>query len=250
MADDFIAQQDQKIQDRKQRFRETAEAFAEAANSSQPKDVQKRLLQAHYDAALEYFRRVDDDILERADLDVTDHEAWLTDRIKSSANVLDQIPRFYQNIRENRLRLKLPPTMFEPSIMMFGNMQSLLATERPELAKELRVKFQEYNLPGSGFEQRINTSVKAGPVEKGPWSTGSFYLFVAVVVLAAVGYFAQSLSVWAAVALIPLGIVLIITVAVLQHRHDGKISEKGLITVLKEIVKKRFSLPSGRKKGD
>ena len=74
------------------------------------------------------------------------------------------------------------------------------------------------------------------PVIRSAWANGSFYLFTFAVVIAALGFLANSVPFYTLAIILVAGILFIPLIGVLQLRQDDRLSEKSFIELLKLVV--------------
>lgn len=87
---------------------------------------------------------------------------------------------------------------------------------------------------------RLLDYVGKEPIQKmkqnNPWISGSFYLVLAVVLLAVLATIAKLIH-WALLPIIFIGgILLVISIGVLQLRNDDRISDKSFSSLLKQVI--------------
>ena len=71
-----------------------------------------------------------------------------------------------------------------------------------------------------------------------PWLSGSFYLFLVVIVIATLGVLAQSVH-WALLPIIIIGGILLIgLIGIFQLKNDDKITDKSFVSLVKETYKR------------
>ena len=71
-----------------------------------------------------------------------------------------------------------------------------------------------------------------------PWISGSFYLFLAVIIIVALAVLSQSVH-WMLFPIIIIGGVLLIgLIGILQLKNDDKITDKSFVSLIKETYKR------------
>jgi Flp pilus assembly protein TadB len=84
----------------------------------------------------------------------------------------------------------------------------------------------------------------------GPWKSGLFYLFAAVV-LTVVFMVAASILPWWTVPVVIVGALIgLVVLGAFQLRQDGKISEKGLISLITASFRAARSIATSRPPAD
>jgi len=149
---EFIEAQDAKIKAAHTQWLEAADVFDKAEKASVSAEEQIRRLDKWQRSAREFFRIVNDDVVDSDGLDGQLFQSWKQDRIASAINVLSGIPKHQTNVRNHRSRLGQPDTKYEFDPAVFENMQAVVAWERPEEAKRLRDIFTQASLPIGGFD--------------------------------------------------------------------------------------------------
>lgn len=149
---EFIQAQDAKIKAARDQWMEAAEAFDKTEKASASPEEQLRRLDKWQRSAREFFRIVNDDVVDSDGLDGQLFQSWKQDRIATAVNVLSGIPKHQTNVRNHRSRLGQPDSKYEFDPAVFENMQAIVAWERPEEAKRLREIFTQAGLPIGGFD--------------------------------------------------------------------------------------------------
>jgi len=152
----FIQDQDANIKEAKGKFEAAAKAFSRAEEAGTSHIEQERRLDACQAAGREFFRTVNDAVVDSGDLAGTLFLYWKEDRIASALNVLSALPKHQSHIRKHRTRLGISPDKYEFSLAVLENMQAVVAWERPEETKKLREQFAEADLPAGGFDRPRN----------------------------------------------------------------------------------------------
>ncbi len=222
---EFIEAQDAKIKAARDEWMRTAEAFDKAEKASAGDDEQIRRLDKWQRSAREFFRILNDAVVDSGGLDGQLFDAWKIDRIASAINVLNGIPKHQENVRKHRSRLGQPDSKYEFDPAVFENLQSIVAWERPEEASKLRKIFTDSNLPTSGFDTQRKlepiplTVTKAatpaqvipGNANRGLWrvvtlTLGIFGVLAALCVIAGLFFKAGALALFFFIILLTTGI--------------------------------------------
>jgi pimeloyl-ACP methyl ester carboxylesterase len=148
----FLDQQNKGIEVRRSKFLEASLALKKCIDEKKESEREARLLDLHR-AGIEYFRFVEDCVLDSGGTSGAEFADWLRDITKTALSVLSATPHFYTRLREQREKLGLPKTTFEPSAGFFHHMQGLLASQLPVEAASIKQKFLESDLPIDGFDQ-------------------------------------------------------------------------------------------------
>ena len=81
---------------------------------------------------------------------------------------------------------------------------------------------------------------KDEPPAKGPfrsaWANGSFYLFVFLVVIAALGVLARSISGWALPIVVAAGVLFIPLIGALQLRQDERLADESFVELVGIVI--------------
>lgn len=72
---------------------------------------------------------------------------------------------------------------------------------------------------------------------RSPWISGSFYLAVAVVVVAMLLVVARVLSIWALPAVLVAALLLVMAVGAYQLRQDDRLTERGFLALMTDVLK-------------
>ena len=93
----------------------------------------------------------------------------------------------------------------------------------------------------SNVAERLNDYIgksKFNMKKNNPWLSGSFYLFLVVIVIATLGVLAQSVH-WALLPIIIIGGILLIgLIGIFQLKNDDKITDKSFVSLVKETYKR------------
>lgn len=93
----------------------------------------------------------------------------------------------------------------------------------------------------SNVAERLNDYIgksKFNMKKNNPWLSGSFYLFLAVIVIVGLGVLSQSVN-WALLPVIIIGgILLIALIGIFQLKNDDKITDKSFVSLIIETYKR------------
>ncbi|QIF03150.1 hypothetical protein [Roseimicrobium sp. ORNL1] len=167
-----IDTQDALIKAKLEVFEGTCKRFEKAKSGAASRATQIKLLDEVNAKRREFYRALNDAIVDPESRTGEQFELWKRDRLASARNILNGLPEIQEKIREDRERLKLSKEKYEFEPAVFDNMQGIIAWELPEEAKLLREKFANANLPAGGFDNAIerNPFIKQHDVA----STGSY----------------------------------------------------------------------------
>ncbi|MBI3586536.1 MAG: leucine-rich repeat domain-containing protein, partial [Ignavibacteriales bacterium] len=80
------------------------------------------------------------------------------------------------------------------------------------------------------------TSIEKKPAVKSPWANGSFYLFVFVVVISALGVLSNSVPLYALPLILIAGILFVPIIGALQLKQDEHLSDKSFVELMKITI--------------
>lgn len=161
---DFIKRQDDEMEASLKAWEKNAKAFLMAAKADANLDVQRERLREWHAAAQDYFRKVDECVSDAGELSGPDYENWLQSRTNTALSGVSGFLTQIGDVREQREKLGMHHTVFEPSPGFLAHAQSLVAATRPESAKKFKQEYLEANLSIDGFDNpRVPT---ASPCEE------------------------------------------------------------------------------------
>lgn len=103
----------------------------------------------------------------------------------------------------------------------------------------------------SNIAERLNDYIgktRFNMKKNNPWISGTFYLFLALMVIAALGVLSQSVH-WMLFPMIIIGGILLIgLIGILQLKNDDKIMDKSFVSLIKETYKRLPLIGNNNKK--
>lgn len=111
-------------------------------------------------------------------------EFWAKELANTASNMLDTIPRFYERLQDEAVRLELEPIV--PSPNAYSAMQNAVLIYNPEQVKELKENFERLQLPVRGFTHPAKMNTMYTSKEKAAMLT---IIFVFVAALLGIGVF-------------------------------------------------------------
>ena len=92
-------------------------------------------------------------------------------------------------------------------------------------------------LPSTPPQAPVEQASKPAPKPvKSAWANGLFYLFVFVVVIASLGFLANSVTPSALIVIIIAGILFIPLIGALQLRQDEQLSQKNFLELMRLVI--------------
>jgi hypothetical protein len=139
-------------------------AFHRSRDANEAVEKQRELLKDCRDKGVAFFNVVERCIAGSELLGAHRSEFWASDLANTASNVLDFIPSFYAEIREEANRLKLPPLMPAPNA--YSAMQNAVLIYNPDQIDDFKRRFQELGLPIRGFTHPAPLNAKASKSHK------------------------------------------------------------------------------------
>jgi hypothetical protein len=241
-GDKFIRRQDEQLKKFERSYRSRAEAFAKAYRQEKALDEQKELLLLLHRAGTEYFRQLNIEVLNCGRLNLHDYERWKNEWICTVTKNLNELPRYFLTIRDNRERLGFPETTFEPPNGSFHNIQRFFAAACPESVTDLKATFATANLPVDGLDKPHMSEPRSNP---GHWRQ---FCAVAVVLLLLTAFVGAAQFVHPLVlgGIATVVVALFIVISAIDLLRDGKIKEKSFLEIVKLVLAKRFQFIFGK----
>jgi hypothetical protein len=134
-------------------------------------EERRRAFEAMHAAAVEYFNAHERAIPVESRLNLDLNVTVYTERAETSANVLETIATHYLTVRRLAGDCDVDVESLQPSIAAFANMQRLVGTTQPDIARDLRERFVKLGLPIRGFDYGESRSTR--PPLTGARVTGS-----------------------------------------------------------------------------
>jgi len=243
VGEEFIRRQDDELKELERDYRRKAMALFTAWKEHAPDDMQTALLLEMHQAGTEYFRRLEAEVFNRDSLTGADYERWKGEWTGTTTKNLHELPRYYRNLRENRERLGLRETMFEPPNGAYYNIQRFFAAACPKEVSALREDLRAANLPTTGFDK---------PYLPKPHFDFGFmrpFIWVGVVVVLVAAFVIAAQFVHPVVPGGTLSVVvaLLVVISAIELLREGKLKEKSFTEIAKLALAKRFQFVLGQK---
>ena len=173
--DDFVARQNKEVQEKHAAYKKAANKYTAAVLKGVPKDVRIDLLTKLHSVGRAYFSFVDSEILNRDGLSGDEYARWVEEWSGSSKKVLNGIIRYHDLIRDEREKVGLPASTFEPSDGTYRSIQSFFAAAFPVENAEMKERFIAAKLPSSGFDRPYMQ-----PPRKNTGGAASLYFLIVI----------------------------------------------------------------------
>lgn len=240
---DFIKEQNRQHEDLKIVYRAKAKELVKAVTEDAPEKQQIDLLLELHMAGQRYFDHLELEITNCGGLRGQDFEAWKDDWIITATKNLYELPRYFDNLRHHRNRLKLSPSMFEPPRGSFRNLQRFFAATCPNEVGELRSALVASTIPAQGLD---HPSITKPPIDMS-WARPFLWVLVVAILFGIAAIVAKNVSVWVIPSVFGVVVVLLIVIAAIDGLKDGTLQEKSFLEIVKLSLAKRFQVNLGKK---
>jgi hypothetical protein len=195
-----------------------------------------------------YYRKVEHEVLNRGRTRGDQYDRWIEEWTISATRVLDGVLTYYKLLRNERQKVGLPATVFEPSQGSYRSIQAFYAAVAPAESAIMKQKFVVANLSAVGFDHPYKPD-PAPPKKPMPARlTALFIILVLIVAFVVASHFVKA-PVLAGIGTVVL--LLYIVIEIVALRRENKLGEKGFVDIIKLIIEKRLKIDFGtNKKGD
>ena len=191
-------------------------------NSHVPSDFQSMISYAlrHYSTAIDEF----DDMYRDIDNEVKEHHVKRLKRISTVAQEINvEIGRIWHQRYYNK---------------DYGNEDFRIVETIYEDTRDMAVNLLDISNIADRLDDYIGKINPNNMKKNNPWISGSFYVFLALIVIAGLATLSKAVH-WTILPIIIIGGILIIgLIGVLQLKNDGQISDKSFVHLVSETYKR------------
>lgn len=152
LAPSFAVRQEGRIEWTRLNALAATQKYVRYVEDGEVGDLRRDLLFEMQKANAAYFKLVDREVLNSGKLSGAAFDRWQQDWTKSASKVLDGAITYLKLLRNERSKLSLGGSIFEPTQGTLRNLQAFLAATAPVDAMALKAKYTTEELPGTGFD--------------------------------------------------------------------------------------------------